>query len=734
MRVERREDPMPVQRLLVPTLVGALLFACGEPSDEPPAPAAPEPSAAAPLEPARLVLGRVDSARLLGADAEPGSWMTHGRDYAEQRFSPLDQIHTGNVGELGLAWSFDLGSTRGVEATPIVVDGVLYVTASWSPVFALDARSGELLWQYDPQVPGDWGRNACCDVVNRGVAVWKGAVYVGTLDGRLVSLDAATGAVNWEVLTIDPERPYTITGAPRVVKDKVIIGNGGAEFGVRGYVSAYDAATGEQVWRFYTVPGDPSQPFENPELERAAATWSGEWWTVGGGGTAWDAIAYDPELDLLYVGTGNGSPWSRYARDPAGGDNLFVCSILALRPDTGELVWHYQTTPGDNWDYTSVQHMILADLEIGGRERKVLMQAPKNGFFYVLDRASGELISAEPYVKVTWASGVDPATGRPVETAIADYRGGAQLVTPGPSGAHNWHPMSFHPGTGLVYIPAQDLQAWYTYDANFAYRPLEANLGLDLDALADQNEREPPAMTGHLLAWDPVAQKAAWRVQHPALWNGGLLSTAGGLVFQGTADGRFVAYDAATGEPLWETRSETGIMAAPATYTLDGEQHVVVAAGYGGGVMYLGALPNAAIERSHNEGRVLVFKRGGRAPIPTNTPRDLRVPEPPPLTASAEDVAEGRTLYNRLCFYCHGPATVSSFVVPDLRLMRPETHEIFSDIVVGGVRSAKGMPSFAALMTPEEVERLHAYIVAEARKAFDAQQAEGAAAGSAGRG
>jgi PQQ-dependent dehydrogenase (methanol/ethanol family) len=724
---------MTAMRLLAAAALAALP-GCGEPQPAPPGAPAPEALLEVEVEPARLVLGRVDAKRLIGADAEPGSWMTHGRDYAEQRFSPLDQIHAGNVGELGLAWSFDLGSTRGVEATPIVVDGVLFVTASWSHVFALDAGTGELLWHHDPRVPGDRARNACCDVVNRGVAVWKGAVYLGTLDGRLVSLDAATGEVNWEVSTIDASRPYTITGAPRVVKDKVIIGNGGAEFGVRGYVTAYDAASGEQVWRFYTVPGDPSRPFEHPELERAAATWSGEWWTVGGGGTAWDAMAYDPALDLLYVGTGNGSPWTRYARDPGGGDNLFVCSILALRPDTGELVWHYQTTPGDNWDYTSTQHMILADLEIGGRERQVLMQAPKNGFFYVLDRASGELISAEPYVDVTWASRVDPATGRPVETPESDYRDAPRLLTPGPEGAHNWHPMSFHPGTGLVYIPAQDFQAWYVNDPDFAYRPGEMNLGLDLDGLAAHSVREPPAMTGHLLAWDPVAQEAVWRVQHPALWNGGVLSTGGGLVFQGTGDGRFRAYSAETGRVLWETRSQTGIMAAPVTYTVDGEQHVAVAAGYGGGVMYLGALPNAAIGRYRNEGRVLVFKRGGRAPMPANQARDLRVPEPPALAASAEELARGESAYNRFCFGCHGTGAISSWIVPDLRFMSAETHADFSNIVLGGVRSAKGMPGFAALMTPAEAESLHAYLVSQARRAFDEQPAEPAAAGEPGRG
>src|SRR6266508_4291096 len=394
--------------------------------------------------PERIKPADVDGARIIGADREPGNWMSHGRDYGEQRYSPLKEVNEDNVGSLGLAWHYDLDTYRGQEATPIVVDGVMYVASAWSKVFALDAVTGSLLWSYDPKVPPEWAVNACCDVVNRGVAVWKGKVFVGTLDGRLVALDAATGKPVWETLTIDRNFRYTITGAPRVAKGKVFIGNGGAEMGVRGYVSAYDAETGKMSWRFYTVPGDPSKPFENKALETAAKTWTGEWWKLGGGGTVWDSIVYDPEFDLLYIGVSNGSPWNRRIRSPGGGDNLFLSSIVALKPDTGEYVWHYQETPGEMWDYTACQQITLADLTIEGRARKVILHAPKNGFFYVLDRSNGALISAKPYTQVNWASGIDIKTGRPIETAIARYAGNEPVViVPGPAGAHNWQPVAY---------------------------------------------------------------------------------------------------------------------------------------------------------------------------------------------------------------------------------------------------------------------------------------------------
>ncbi|MBW2240905.1 MAG: PQQ-dependent dehydrogenase, methanol/ethanol family [Deltaproteobacteria bacterium] len=657
--------------------------------------------------PEHVGAGQVDDARLLAAADENDVWLSYGRTQSEQRFSPLTQIDENNVGELGLHWAFEPGTRRGLEATPLLVDGVFYTTGTWSVVFAIDARTGDLKWRYDPRVPRKTAGIACCDVVNRGVAVYRGRVYVGTLDGRLVSLDAETGEPIFEVVTTDPTRPYTITMAPRVVKGKVILGNGGAEFGVRGYVSAYDWETGELVWRFYTVPGDPSQPFEHAELEAAAKTWTGEWWKVGGGGTVWDSIAYDPELDLLYVGTGNGSPWSRYVRSPGGGDNLYVSSILALRPDTGKLVWYYQNTPGDNWDFTSTQHIMLAELEIDGRERRVLMQAPKNGFFYVLDRETGELISAEAYAKVTWAKGIDKKTGRPIEVEGLDYRNTVVEVYPSPHGAHNWHPMSFNPQTGLVYIPANEIPYFFKLDPEYEYKPGAWNLGYDF-TVADSFPRE--VVSGHLLAWDPVAQKEVWRAQYTSPWNGGTLSTAGNLVFQGTAHGTFVAYRASDGKQLWETPAGTGIVAAPMTYELDGAQYVAVMAGWGGAFALAAGDAAAAAGTTDNTGRLLVYKLGGTARLPVHEAIERELAAIP-ADLDADQVLRGNHLFHRWCGTCHGSGAVSGGVLPDLRQAAPGIYDTIEDIVLRGVRMPNGMPSFAEWLEPSDVADLRAYLL-----------------------
>jgi len=665
----------------------------------------------------------LDAERIAQADREPGSWLAHGRSYDEQRFSPLDQINVENVSDLGLAWVFETGAERGHEATPIVVDGVMYVTGPWSVVHALDAKTGRKLWSYDPEVPPAWARWACCDVVNRGVAVWKGRVYVGTLDGRLVALDTKTGELVFDVNTIDRDKPYTITGAPRIVKNKVLIGNGGAEYGVRGYLSAYDADTGELVWRFYTVPGNPSRGFEHPELAAAAKTWTGEWWKSGGGGTVWDSLAYDPELDLLYVGTGNGSPWARTIRSPGGGDNLYLSSILALRPDTGELVWHYQTTPADNWDYTAVQHMILADLPWKGRERKLLLQAPKNGFFYVLDRETGELLSAEKFVRVNWASHVDLETGRPVENAAGDYDEQMRVILPSPNGGHLWHPMSFSPRTGLVYIPALELAGIYALDPDFEHKPGAWNLGLDIEHFSEAAAQAPlPEAWGELKAWDPIRQKQVWTVEHPGSFNGGVLSTAGRLVFQGTADGRFAAYADDTGDRLWEVTVNVGIVAPPISYEIDGVQYVAVLAGWGGGGVIEGGDPGvAAAERFENKGRLLSFALGADEAMPRPAAVERFVAEDlPDLGASPAEIRRGDALFNTYCLPCHGILGITTGVTPDLRFTSGEVHARFTDIVLGGTRTHKGMASFADVLTPADVRLIQARIVEWSEQARDA--------------
>lgn len=661
----------------------------------------------------------IDDAALADVEARPGEWLTHGRDYAETRYSPLDQINTENVKNLGLAWSYSTDTKRGLEATPLIADGVIYTTGSWSIVYAVDARTGKEIWKYDPGVPPEYGGKACCDVVNRGAALYKGKVYVGTLDGRLVALDAETGTPVWEKVTVDQEKPYTITAAPRVVKGKVIIGNGGAEFGVRGYVSAYDAETGDLAWRFYTVPGDPSKGFESPAMEQAAKTWRGEWWKIGGGGTVWDSVSYDPELDLLYVGVGNGSPWNPHLRGDGGGDNLYLSCILALKAETGELVWHYQTTPGDAWDYTATQHMILTDLEIDGRTRKVLMQAPKNGFFYILDRKTGELLSAEPYVPVNWAKGIDMKTGRPIENPGVRYEDGGVLQRPGPLGGHNWQPMSYSPKTGLVYIPARDAQFYYSGDKKFKYRPGTWNTGLDFAAVPDTS---PDMPVGFLLAWDPKAQKERWRVNHLAMWNGGTLVTAGNLVFQGTAEGRFIAFHAESGEKLWEVHTGSGIIATPVTYELDGVQYVTIMAGWGGAGALTGAFPVAATQPT---GRMFTFALTGEQPLPESAATAV-LPQIAPIESDAtpEVIGTGAVLYGRTCAVCHGLAAMGTGgAISDLRLSDPSVFDIYQDIILEGELVDSGMPAFKLWLKPEHVDAIREFVISQ-RNALAAQAAE----------
>ncbi|MCV3272024.1 PQQ-dependent dehydrogenase, methanol/ethanol family [Roseobacter sinensis] len=659
----------------------------------------------------RAAVGPIDTAAIIENDSHDRNWLNYGLNYAETRYSQLDAITTENVGELGLEWSYDLKSRRGVQATPIVVDGVMYVTASWSVVHALDALTGAPLWVYDPEVPGEFASRGCCDVVNRGVAVYDGKVYVGAFDGYLHAIDAATGEQVWKVDTIENrEMSYTVTGAPRIINGKVIIGNGGAEYGVRGYITAYDTTTGEEAWRWYTVPGDPSKPFENDAMEMAAETWdaSANYWEAGGGGTVWDAMAYDPELNLLYIGTGNGSPWNQHLRSPAGGDNLFLASIVALNPDTGEYVWHYQNTPGDTWDYTSTQHIILADLEIGGEMRQVLMQAPKNGFFYVIDRTDGSFISAEPFVETTWAKAYDDS-GRPIENPAARSKDEPFETVPSAYGAHNWHPMSFNPDTGLVYIPAQGVPLVQSTDPGWSlnsHQPMSTMSGMGWNLGYLFNVVAPEATPfGHLLAWDPVNQREAWRAEYVSPWNGGTLTTAGNLVFQGTADGRFIAYDATTGETLWQTPVTSGVVAAPMTWEKDGTQYVTIAVGWGG--VY--GLMQRATERV-GPGRVFTFRVGGTAEMPRFEMSD-RTELVSGVPYDRAQVEAGLATYVANCLFCHGvPGVNNGGAIPNLGYSASETLVNADVWVLEGAGIHNGMPRFDAHLSEADVQAILAFI------------------------
>jgi quinohemoprotein ethanol dehydrogenase len=670
----------------------------------------------------------VDAQRLANADAEPGQWMSTGRNHEEQHFSPLTQIDRSSVGTLGLAWYADFNIPRGQESTPLVVDGVIYVTTAWSNVRAFDAASGAALWEFDAEVPGEWGVRACCDVVNRGAAVWNGKVYVGTIDGRMIALDAQTGTKVWESDTlISRDLPYSITGAPRIVNGKVIIGNGGAEYGVRGYVSAYDAETGALAWRFFTVPGDPALGFENDAMAMAAETWNGEWWKLGGGGTVWDSMAYDPTLDLLYIGTGNGSPWNQDLRSPGGGDNLFLSSIVALDPDDGSYVWHYQTTPGETWDYTATQPIMVATLPLDGVERRVVMQAPKNGFFYVLDAATGEFISAQPFATVNWAFGIDQETGRPIENPDArfDRTGKAFAVQPAPSGAHNWHPMAFHPDTGLVYLSSSDSAFIYAYDRDFEAKALTSNLGID--AAAGAAELGPNAMAdlprgNYMVAWNPVTQEEGWRIPGASA---GMLATAGGLVFKGGEKG-LTAYDAANGEVLWQSLdTQTGVAAAPVSYEVDGEQYIAVVAGRSTANYY-----------APDYSRLLVFKLGADVQLPP--PQEFTAPtlNPPPSTASAEQIARGEAYYQDNCWICHSDVGNAGGLLrrglfPELAVSPAlASPELFAAIVLDGVRAQNGMVSFAQILTPEAAEDVRAYLIDRANATLQQQQQQQAQRGA----
>ncbi len=659
----------------------------------------------------------VDDARLLNAASEPDQWLTLSGTYLEQRYSTLNQINTENVSELGLAWfdNYD-GKTAKVmqEGTPLFVDGVLYVSTAWSNVYAYDVRTGERLWRFDPEVPNEWAVNVCCGLVNRGIAAYDGKIYVGTLDGRLIAIDAGTGESVWETMTIDQSQPYSITGPVRVAKGQVLVGNSGAEFGVRGYLSAYDAQTGEQNWRFYTVPGNPADGFENEAMEMAAETWTGEWWRVGGGGTVWDGVTYDPVTNLIYIGVGNGSPWSAVHRSPDGGDNLFLSSIVAVDADTGEYRWHYQTTPWETWDYTATQQMTVAELELDGEQRRVVMQAPKNGFLYVIDAWTGELLRANPFTEVNWASHVDLETGRPqiYPEARYDVTGEPFNSLPGPQGARGWHPVAYSPETELIYLPVQEAWFYWVYEPDWRPQETGLNLGVAFPAMAPPGT--PSGFQGHLRAMNPDTGEIVWESDYNQGPTGGALATAGGLVFQGNGAGQeFRAFDKRTGEKLWSMDAQTGVFAGPITFELDGEQYIAVSVGANDQSDYF----------APTYGRMLVFKRGGTVQLPERQPHTPRELNPPPLASVNENLIQvGASHYSTLCATCHGPnadGRTRGEVFPDLtRTPLLHTQEGFDVVVLEGLREEQGMVGFANELSAEDSEALRAYLVSVAQEAL----------------
>ncbi|MCH8072764.1 MAG: PQQ-dependent dehydrogenase, methanol/ethanol family [Proteobacteria bacterium] len=658
--------------------------------------------------------GEVTNKRVLEESATGENWFLKGGNFRGEHFSPLSQINDENVADLGLAWALDLPIPDGISATPIVVDGVIYLSGAFSIVYAIDAADGRVNWSFDPDVrqafaddPGlSWTAR-----VNRGVAVWDGMVLVTTADCRLIGLDAATGGERWSQQTCDTQLGYAITDSPYVGGGKVFVGNAGSESGDknRGYVSAYDVQSGEMLWRFYTVPSDKPEENTSPAMKMAAATWSGDALEkFGGGGSNWNEMTYDPESNLLFFGTAGALPYVYQYRSPDGGDNLFTSSILAVNAESGEYVWHYQTVPEDSWEYNATMNIILADLRIGDEDRKTLLVAPKNGFQYVLDRLTGELLSAEKYAKVNWATHINLETGRPVYDVEGEFWNRADehtvAIWPNMWGAHSWQPMAWHPGHELLYIPVLDVPSVVSDYDDGDYKDT-----LELFTEVDGESFSP----GKLIAFDPVQQVTRWTVEHPLPFNGGVLATAGNLVFQGNAQGRIAAFAAGTGEEKWSLATGSGITAAPVSYAIDDTQYILIPIGSGGGIQFVYPQLGATNE-SQGPTRLLAFSLDGASEFPSIERAARTLPEQPELVASAEVVANGKHLYASSCGGCHGKDASARVggSVPDLRYSSADTHAAWHGIVIGGARRANGMPAFSQL-DAEQSEAIRNYVLSQ---------------------
>lgn len=646
---------------------------------------------------------------------DPENWPSFGRTPGEQHYSPLDQIDTGNVDELALAWHFDLEPGYSASS-PIAADGKVFITTGHSHIRAFDAVTGEVLWEFDGgtrerasnMMHFAWG--------NKGIAYADGKIILGTTDGLVTALDADSGALVWQTRDYPETELRNMNGAPRVFGDKVIIGHGGADVSaIRGWVSAYDLDTGELAWRFHTVPGDPAQPPEDRAMEIAAPTWQGDWYPGGGGGTAWGSFSFDPELGLVYLGVGNGFPYSHSTRSPGGGDNLFLSSIVAVDIETGEYRWHYQLCPAEQWDCTATQDMTLAMMEIDGEERRVLMQAPKNGFFYVLDRETGEFLSAEPFARVTWAESIDD-NGRPIEVPeVTRYQDQPGLVEmwPGPTGAHNWLPQAYSPRTGLVYIPVIEQGALIgTGDSGG-----ELGLGIGVNLLPEAELEDPINRTSRLTAWNPVTQSAAWEVDLPGSWPGGVLATGGDLVFQGTLDRRLVAYDARTGEEVWSWQTTAPIVAPPITFSVDGTQYVTVITGMGGNGAGISSTGNAAYATDYRlQRQVLTFAIGGTDDYQPIAPPERTLPDDPGFVADTASIERGAFLFGTTgCLACHGYNAVGGGAAPDLRYSPMIVNADAFRAVIGGALRMNGMPDYP-MLTPPQIADIRLYLRARARQ------------------
>ncbi|MCQ9374606.1 PQQ-dependent dehydrogenase, methanol/ethanol family [Methyloversatilis sp. XJ19-13] len=665
-----------------------------------------------------LAAGSVDDAALKDMK-QSENWLSYGRNYSMQRYSPLEQINAGNAGKLGLEWSMALPDDRSLLATPLVVDGVMYFTGSWSKTRALDAKTGKLLWEYDPESIKHAGdRLRIMWDSSRGLAYWKGKLVIATIDGRLIGLDAKTGKKLWSTQTFDPKQSLYISGYPTAFRDLVIIGNGGSEFGGgRGFVSAYHIDTGKPAWKFYVVPGNPADGFEDETQAMAAKTWKGEWWKKGGGGQTWNGFTYDPEYDQILIGTGNGGPWNQKARSPGGGDNLFLCSIVALDAKTGKYKWHYQTVPGETWDYNSSMDIVLSDLKLkdGKDSRKVLLHAPKNGFFYVVDRKDGKLLSAEKFAeKVTWASGIDMKTGRPIEREGARYEDGEELIWPSVFGAHNYHAMSFNPKTGLVYIPKTELPSLFKDGKvnvlDWTKPDWKLDLAVDMSLHGDIPKE---AGVASLLAWDPVNQKKVWEIPQPSYWNPGTVTTAGNLVFQGRIDGKFAAYDALSGKEVWSVNVGSGISAPPITYSVGGKQYVSLLVGWGGAGVSLGGGSSMAQYGWGYRGQtrqLLTFALDGKAALPDVGKPAFATPiVPADFKPDPAKVERGSALYTSTCVWCHSAGAVSGGYAPDLRASQLFLKKDTLRKVLDGALVKNGMPKYAEL-TDADLEALQHYV------------------------